>query len=62
MSLSFRVVRKALGPAWIAVLAITAPGPGSGDGGAGHEDETRAKITAAYSGPISFANDLDCFR
>jgi ribonuclease BN (tRNA processing enzyme) len=28
----------------------------------GHEDETRAKITAAYSGPVTFANDLDCFR
>jgi len=28
----------------------------------GHEDETRAKITAVYSGPVTFANDLDCFR
>ena len=28
----------------------------------GHEDETRAKITASYSGPVTFANDLDCFR
>lgn len=28
----------------------------------GHEDETRAKIAATYSGPVTFANDLDCFR
>ena len=28
----------------------------------GHEDETRAKIAASYSGPVTFANDLDCFR
>lgn len=28
----------------------------------GHEDETRAKIAAAYSGPVTFANDLDCFH
>ena len=28
----------------------------------GHEDETRAKIAASYSGPMTFANDLDCFR
>jgi ribonuclease BN (tRNA processing enzyme) len=28
----------------------------------GHEVETRARIAAAYSGPVTFANDLDCFR
>ena len=28
----------------------------------GHENETRAKIAAAYSGPIAFAEDLDCFH
>jgi ribonuclease BN (tRNA processing enzyme) len=28
----------------------------------GHETETRAKIAAAYSGPIAFAEDLDCFH
>jgi ribonuclease BN (tRNA processing enzyme) len=27
----------------------------------GHEDETRAKITAIYQGPVTFANDLDCY-
>jgi ribonuclease BN (tRNA processing enzyme) len=27
----------------------------------GHESETRAKIAALYSGPIAFADDLDCF-
>jgi len=28
----------------------------------GHEPETRAKIAALYSGPIAFAEDLDCFH
>ena len=28
----------------------------------GRETETRAKIAAAYSGPIAFAEDLDCFH
>lgn len=28
----------------------------------GHESETRAKIAALYSGPIAFADDLDCFH
>jgi ribonuclease BN (tRNA processing enzyme) len=28
----------------------------------GHESETRAKIATSYSGPIAFADDLDCFR
>jgi ribonuclease BN (tRNA processing enzyme) len=27
----------------------------------GKEDETRAEIKQRYSGPITFANDLDCF-
>lgn len=27
----------------------------------GHETDTRAQIAALYSGPISFADDLDCF-
>lgn len=27
----------------------------------GHEVDTRARITAVYSGPIHFADDLDCF-
>jgi ribonuclease BN (tRNA processing enzyme) len=28
----------------------------------GHELETRAVIAKTYSGPVSFAEDLDCFR
>lgn len=28
----------------------------------GRESETRAVITKMYPGPVSFANDLDCFR
>jgi ribonuclease BN (tRNA processing enzyme) len=28
----------------------------------GHESETRAKIAVLYSGPIAFADDLDCFH
>jgi ribonuclease BN (tRNA processing enzyme) len=28
----------------------------------GHESETRATIATLYSGPIAFADDLDCFR
>lgn len=28
----------------------------------GHEAETRAVIAKTYSGPVTFANDLDCFR
>jgi ribonuclease BN (tRNA processing enzyme) len=28
----------------------------------GRESETRAKIAAAYPGPVAFADDLDCFR
>ena len=28
----------------------------------GHESETRTKIAALYSGPIAFAEDLDCFH
>jgi ribonuclease BN (tRNA processing enzyme) len=28
----------------------------------GHEEETRAKIAASYPGPVTFANDLDCFH
>jgi len=28
----------------------------------GHEADTRAKIAAMYSGPIAFAEDLDCFH
>jgi ribonuclease BN (tRNA processing enzyme) len=28
----------------------------------GHESETRAAIAAKYSGPITFAEDLDCFH
>jgi ribonuclease BN (tRNA processing enzyme) len=28
----------------------------------GHESETREKIAAVYSGPIAFADDLDCFH
>lgn len=28
----------------------------------GHESETRSLIAARYSGPITFADDLDCFR
>lgn len=28
----------------------------------GRESQTRAEIAAAYSGPVSFADDLDCFR
>ena len=28
----------------------------------GHESETRAKIAMLYSGPIAFADDLDCFH
>ena len=27
----------------------------------GKEDETRAEITRRYAGPVTFANDLDCF-
>jgi len=27
----------------------------------GKENETRAEIQRRYSGPIAFANDLDCF-
>jgi ribonuclease BN (tRNA processing enzyme) len=27
----------------------------------GKEKETEAEIRHAYSGPITFANDLDCF-
>ena len=28
----------------------------------GHEAETRAEIARTYSGPVTFADDLDCFR
>jgi ribonuclease BN (tRNA processing enzyme) len=28
----------------------------------GHEAETRAVITRTYSGPVTFADDLDCFQ
>ena len=28
----------------------------------GHETETRAQIQKLYTGPIAFADDLDCFR
>ncbi len=28
----------------------------------GHESQTQAKIAALYSGPIAFADDLDCFH
>jgi ribonuclease BN (tRNA processing enzyme) len=28
----------------------------------GHESQNRAKIATLYSGPIAFAEDLDCFR
>lgn len=28
----------------------------------GHEDQTRREIAGSYSGPLSFADDLDCFR
>jgi ribonuclease BN (tRNA processing enzyme) len=28
----------------------------------GHESETRAKIAISYPGPVSFADDLDCFH
>lgn len=28
----------------------------------GHEDQTRREIARGYSGPLSFADDLDCFR
>lgn len=28
----------------------------------GHEAETRREIARSYSGPLSFADDLDCFR
>ena len=28
----------------------------------GYESETRAQIAARYSGPVTFADDLDCFR
>jgi ribonuclease BN (tRNA processing enzyme) len=28
----------------------------------GHESETRAAIAQRYSGPVTFADDLDCFR
>jgi ribonuclease BN (tRNA processing enzyme) len=28
----------------------------------GHESATRAKIAALYSGPLAFADDLDCFH
>ncbi len=28
----------------------------------GHESQTRAKIATLYSGPIAFADDLDCFH
>jgi hypothetical protein len=27
----------------------------------GREDDTRAVIAARYQGPLSFANDLDCY-
>lgn len=27
----------------------------------GHEEETEASVRMAYAGPVSFANDLDCF-
>jgi ribonuclease BN (tRNA processing enzyme) len=27
----------------------------------GHEDQTQAEIRKRYSGPVTFANDLDCF-
>lgn len=28
----------------------------------GHEEQTRREVAAGYSGPLSFAEDLDCFR
>jgi len=28
----------------------------------GHESQTRAEIAKAYPGPVTFADDLDCFR
>jgi ribonuclease BN (tRNA processing enzyme) len=28
----------------------------------GHESDTRARIAAFYAGPVTFAEDLDCFR
>ena len=28
----------------------------------GHESQTRATIATLYSGPVAFADDLDCFR
>lgn len=28
----------------------------------GRESETRSVIASVYSGPVTFADDLDCFR
>jgi ribonuclease BN (tRNA processing enzyme) len=28
----------------------------------GHESQTRAEIAKVYPGPVTFADDLDCFR
>jgi len=28
----------------------------------GKEDQTRGEIRKRYTGPMKFANDLDCFR